>query len=842
MDRYRIAALLGMTLLLVAICAPEASARFITPEGPNAGISPGDTVFLGERNVNFSAFSDPAKGDPVRMVRIDSGQQVDPISVNNNIATYIRGNAGQYFPVYADGTLNQDTSCWIQDVANSLGRMMIQVSGTDVEPDQNPARPGIIPYRMEAQFVLPEHNLPISQFQGPWYEYELQGTVKTSTIVNADGASVSLKDLSANPATADANYVFRLSDQNAISSGSDATMVFRMTLNDLNYELPYTFNVQDYPPALTLSKTSVERGDDLVLTVEGRPFMTYDISLPAPSTGENYPLFEGGGWDEKVSDYHVRTHPGWDGTVKLNIHIPEDAPYTSYTVSATGPGTVQPVTTTFSVEQTTMTLIFDEPKKHEYAIGDIIKLSGSLANIKKSNSGLIPVYLYVTGPNLPENGVQLTNSSQEVEDGVPDSFTVTAYSPVMGIWEYYWDTSKFSCDEGTYTVHANLQPIGECKSNYPGAPGSIDGEVPPAWEYELSSPTLQAKFDKNTGATFARGDYLYSWWYVRGMSSSSESTSSTGHMKWYVFGPNFRYADFNSRFPLDNDGSYGVTMARNFTYDLSPGEYFIVYQAPGSNKEFDLLPENNLYYRGDLNKIYRSDGTLSADLGSLDGSSAAEALVNALDKASIDDIYVMDTFEVENPAIKINTIKDPVVGNKLTITGTTNLAGKGSTADDTDVADKLVLTITALDFYDSGKTNTVMKIPVNYTTPDEWDATLECRPYSFDPIDTSSWYPGMYQVTVTCKDVKYKKTSTFELLSEGSQKTETQSEPDTDPHLSTTPVRTVTSAATTPVLSTTSVPLSTTHQATATPTQSPGFGCCAAFAAVFAAGILMRRR
>jgi len=830
MDRYRIAAFLGITLLILAIGTQAASARFATPEGPNAGIDPGDTVFLGERNVNFSAFSDAAKGDPVQMVRIDSGQQVDPIALNNNIATYIRGTAGQYFPVYADGTVDQSKYCRIQDVADSLGRIMIRVSGTDIEPDQNPCRPETIPYRMEEQFLLPEHNLPFNQFQGSWYEYELQGTVKTSTIVNADGTSVSLKDLSANPATADSRYVFCLCDQKAIATGSDAKMVFRITLNNLNYEISYTFGVQDYPPALDLSDTSAECGDDLVLTLQGRPFMLYDINLPVPPTGEDYPLFDGGGWDQKISDYHVRAHPGWDGTVSLNIHIPDDAPATSYTVSATGPDIVQQVTATFYVKKTTMTLSFNEPG-HQHAIGDIISLSGTLANAKTSTS--IPIYLYVTGPNLPENGAPLTDSSQEVEDGVPSTFTETSYNPVMNLWAYDWDTSKFACDEGTYTVHANLKPIGELNSNYPGATGSINGEVPPAWEIELSSPTLQAKFDEDTGATFARGDYLYSWWYARGMLSSSSSTSSTGHMKWYIFGPNFRYADFNAIFPIGEEGSYGITMERNFTYDLTPGDYFIVYQAPGSNKEFDLLPENNLYYRGSLNYIDRTDGSLSVNLGALDGSSAAGALVDALSSPSIDDLYVMDTFKVEDPVIKIDPIIDPVVGDELIISGTTNLAGKGSAADDTKVDDTLVLSITALNFYDSDRTNTVMKIPVNYTTPDKFNTAIGTRTFSYyeDPIDTSSWYPGTYLITVTCKDVKFKSTSTFELLSEGSQRTETTARPNTDPYLSATPASTVAAAAQT---SATTAPAST-------PTQSPGFAFCTAVAATISGALALRR-
>ena len=140
MNGYRILALLAIAFLLLAALIPVASARFATPEGPNAGIDIGETVFLGEKKVNFSAFSDEVKGDPVRIVRVDSGQQTDPIAITNNIANYIRGSPGQYYPVYGDGTLNSNKYCLVRDAADSLGWMRVRVSETDVPPQSNPCR------------------------------------------------------------------------------------------------------------------------------------------------------------------------------------------------------------------------------------------------------------------------------------------------------------------------------------------------------------------------------------------------------------------------------------------------------------------------------------------------------------------------------------------------------------------------------------------------------------------------------------------------------------------------------------------------------------------------------
>jgi len=830
MGRYRILMALVMVLLLAA-SVPVASARFATPEGSNAGISPGDTVFQGERGVNFSVFSDPLKGNPARMARIDSGQPTDPITLTNGIANYIRGSPGSlYYPVYSDNTVDQSRSCWIENVAGSLGQVMMRTSGTDVEPVPNPSRQNPLPYRMGMQFLLPDHNLPLSEFQGPWYEYELQGNVKTSSITNVAGDKVSLEGLSADPAAWNDTLVFRFSDQSGVSRDTQVTMVFRMTLNDLNHEASYTFTARDYPPAIILDETTAERGGDLYFTFQGIPFMQYDITLPEPPAGEDYPVFDGGGWDTQFSDYHVRVHPGWDGTVPLQIHIPDGAPVTRYTIEATGPDIVQPVTATFSIEKKVMTLIFDEPDRQLYAIGDIIELSGTLSGLGVADTlAFIPIYLYVTGPNLPPNGAPLTDLSRAVEDGVPATFTVTYYNPVLGIWAYSWDTSLFSCDAGTYTVHANLQPIGHRNSGYPGAPGSIGGEVPPSWDYELNMPSLHAKFDEKTGGVFARGDYLYSWWYGRG--SPGHTSSTVGHMKWYIFGPNFKYADYNPRFPLEDDGSYGITLPRSFTYDLSPGDYFIVYHHPGTDNQFDVLPENNLNFRGIMNKLYNAaGGTVIVNLGTLDGRAAAEALVRALDSSSRDDLYVMDTFTVKDPLIRIDPVGEVVAGDELIVSGATNLAGKGETADKTDIHDTLILTIAALDLYESGKANTAMKIPINETIPRDYDPALGARPFSYDehPIDTSSWYPGIYQITITCKDVNYKTTSTFELLPEGSVRNTTGREAQ-NPLPSRTVATQHSTVAEMPVFTPISIP-----------TESPGFAVYLAIAAM--AGVFLARR
>ncbi|MEG3055900.1 MAG: hypothetical protein RQM90_07385 [Methanoculleus sp.] len=109
---------------------------------------------------------------------------------------------------------------------------------------------------------------------------------------------------------------------------------------------------------------------------------------------------------------------------------------------------------------------------------------------------------------------------------------------------------------------------------------------------------------------------------------------------------------------------------------------------------------------------------------------------------NIDDTYVMDTFSIEDPLIRIEPPGELIVGDGLVVTGTTNLAGGGTTPDGINVADTLTLTITSLDMHESGKANTVMKIPFDCTTPGGYSRDTGLRSFSYGSIDTSTWYPG----------------------------------------------------------------------------------------------------
>jgi hypothetical protein len=76
-------------------------------------------------------------------------------------------------------------------------------------------------------------------------------------------------------------------------------------------------------------------------------------------------------------------------------------------------------------------------------LGDMVMLSGS-------SPGSDIVYLFMTGPNLPSNGVALNNINRRTDMG---GFTTADVDP-DGRWTYKWYTNQLGgkIDAGTYTV------------------------------------------------------------------------------------------------------------------------------------------------------------------------------------------------------------------------------------------------------------------------------------------------------------------------------------------------------------------------------------------------------
>jgi hypothetical protein len=83
-------------------------------------------------------------------------------------------------------------------------------------------------------------------------------------------------------------------------------------------------------------------------------------------------------------------------------------------------------------------------------LGNTIALNGVSYN---SNE----VYLFLTGPGLPENGVTLTDTSKRADQG---QFTMVDVGTDQ-TWSMNWNTARIqdNIDPGTYTVYAVNAPV-----------------------------------------------------------------------------------------------------------------------------------------------------------------------------------------------------------------------------------------------------------------------------------------------------------------------------------------------------------------------------------------------
>jgi hypothetical protein len=109
------------------------------------------------------------------------------------------------------------------------------------------------------------------------------------------------------------------------------------------------------------------------------------------------------------------------------------------------------------------------------ALGDQVPLSGVAP-------GADTVYLFLTGPNLPANGVRLDDITAQVVSDVPSTFTQAQVSNDR--WQYTWYTGSMGgiLDAGTYTVYVTTTPVGR---------NDLSGAVYSTISVTLTTPTIQ---------------------------------------------------------------------------------------------------------------------------------------------------------------------------------------------------------------------------------------------------------------------------------------------------------------------------------------------------------------
>ena len=387
-----------------------------------------------------------------------------------------------------------------------------------------------------------------------------------------------------------------------------------------------------------------------------------------------------------AGDYYAMVKLSSSGTRSIGFRTDETTKNQTYTIrtdlyKADAP--FSPVYDTVKVKVEMGDVTLTASGDSSYYIGESIVLSGT-------NTDSDDTWLFMTGPNLKSKGAPLT----DLQDGVVTGGTLDS-NPAAGswapmnvetddTWEYKWNTHCVDLDVGTYTIYAVTSPINKDDL---GANDVI---------YATTSIVIKKPFvtAATSSTTVAKGDDLY-------ITGNAEGDPTQGVAIW-ILGKNLvSYATET----VEDNGAFSYEFSGNT--DLAAEQYFVVVQHPMYNDQFDLtrqadnptdgqsavvrpiLDADVNTTSGKLPPVFILEGT-----GSLQGSDAATALVNAMDSPDIDDTYYKLTFMIEEPWIQIDAIGDKYVSETFSITGTTNLA----------VGDNLIVEVISSSFNTTEKT------------------------------------------------------------------------------------------------------------------------------------------
>jgi len=538
-----------------------------------------------------------------------------------------------------------------------------------------------------------------------------------------------------------------------------------------------TLQIDKDTVTITADRETLVRNNDFTVTIEGAPKTDYVVWLSGTNSYSN------------KSDYPPKFLPNQDDVTiltqalitpmvyKTDTKVSQDVAYAadgvtnewaakvttgsdgSITVGLTTDGKTKDAVYTIRAEKyVSATLLNNQPydtvkvKVEKGAVtvtasGDGLYYLGEEATFSGKNTDSDDVYLFITGPNLPSKGGVLTEPQTQINTSTRSDDYTHVNVKTDNTWELKWDTSDLLLDAGTYTIYATSQLVD--KEN-------LEDAIYDTISIVVKKPFATAKI---SASTIAKGDKLYIHGTAEGKPTVGVAVWVLGKNYWNGAAPTMTSSQQKTETVNDN-GSFVYEIGTADTQNLAAGQYFVVIQHPMYNKKFDVIVDATTNANTNvLVKNQLAGSTTTADnsqfiiwgTGKLQGSDAAEALIDAINSPDIDDTYYKLTFFVEEPWIRINSIGEHCVGDQFTLTGTTNLA----------VGNDLIVEITSSSFQPtqitqpgefSGASSTVQV--VEGTTYNEW---------SMD-VDASSFKPDEYIVKVEAIEADATATKTFNLL------------------------------------------------------------------------------
>jgi PGF-CTERM protein len=494
----------------------------------------------------------------------------------------------------------------------------------------------------------------------------------------------------------------------------------------------------------------------------------------------------------KAQSYTIRVEQQFDGTAATLSKSVVGQQYTY------GSGSYKSDEVNVKVEKGAVTIV--AAGDQSYYLGEEIKFSGT-------NTDSYKTYLFIIGPNLQQYGSQIQSSDPRNNAVTPGTESTFQIANVQGdnTWSWKWGTANVALDAGTYTVYAVSRPSDAQATNLAkSAYGTVS--------IIIKKPFVSATASQST---VAKGDKLF-------ITGTAEGKPSVGVQIW-VLGKNKALLAAES---VNSDSSFKYELTQDATKNLYAGQYFVVVQHPMQNNKFDIYAGTavgasttdlaqttavNVYNRilGGGQQIFRLTGA-----GSLQGSDAAEALVQGINDPNVDDTYTKLQFLVEEPVIRVDPVGDKHVGDKFTITAQTNLA----------VDDEVLVQVYSSSFKPTQKSQSGEFSGATGTVKvTKGDSGM--NKISFD-VDSSTFKPDEYLVTESAVIQVATGTALFNVL-EGAAPTAVPTK------------AVVTTAAPTPVPTT----VVTTAAPTPVPTtKSPGYGALIALIGLGAVAFIVVRR
>jgi PGF-CTERM protein len=594
---------------------------------------------------------------------------------------------------------------------------------------------------------------------------------------------------------------------------------------------------------LEADKDSVVRGKPFAITLTGKPSTAYHLWIKGIGTMEGDGVEEGtipprilmnqegvSVGDAYTRDFHYENSGGKTVGTSVPVVSGTNQYFATITTSTLGTRTIEFTTSSatkpqkytvrvenqhaqyanaqndeidINVEKGAVTIVASGDQN--YFLGEEIKLSGT--NTESSTT-----YMFLIGPNLPESGASLKSDDPRhwtVKNNESDTFTKADVNG-DGSWSYKWGTATVALDGGTYTIYA---------VNIPKDRDHLEEATYGTVSIVLKKPFVSGSM---SSSVVAQGDEIK----IVGTAEGDPSS-----IQIWIMGKNKYLIQTQS---VNSDASFTYDIKSATTKDMATGQYFVVVQHPMQNTQFDIdVDRESDYQTWVVNKqLQDSDSSSYTQLfklggaGSLQGSDAAQALIEAISDPNVDDTYTKFQFLVENPYIAITPITDKRISDKFNITGVTNLA----------VDDEILIEVYSSSFTPtqksqsgefSGSTGTI-----KVQKGQDGLNTIE-----FD-VDTSSYKADEYIIKAEAVVQDATGTALFNVLEAGAP----IATPAVTAAVTPTATPVVVTQAPTPQPTMVVITAQPTVNATAKQTQSPGYGALLALVGLGAVAFIVVRR